>query len=50
MNTNEIKKTLYEVLKGSPVTPGYDIEIWKDAHDVPPENCTSFKVSNQLVY
>ena len=32
MNTKEIKKTLYEIIKGSPVPPGYDIEIWKDEH------------------
>ena len=30
MNTKEIKKTLYEIIKGSPVPPGYDIEIWRD--------------------
>lgn len=52
MNTNEIKKTLYEVLKGSPVTPGYDIEIWKDAQypfiaNVHYDNQTMYFVSDK---
>lgn len=27
---DEIKTTLYEIINGSPVPPGYDIEIWRD--------------------